>query len=104
MFFCALCIPCGFQCMHGHKARLSGISDSCTTQFIFPSLFCCLGGALIRREIRNKYLIQGSCFGDCLIYIFCGVCAVTQEWQHVIKTSTGRSTMTICELMLELLA
>jgi hypothetical protein len=34
---------------------------------------------------------------DCLLHWLCGVCAVTQEWQHVMKKTKGSAKKTICD-------
>jgi Cys-rich protein (TIGR01571 family) len=58
---------------------------------------CCLGAGWNRTQIRNEDKVEGSYIVDCLLHCLCGVCAVTQEWQHVMKKKRGSSKKTICD-------
>ncbi|CAG9326760.1 unnamed protein product [Blepharisma stoltei] len=45
---------------------------------------CCIGLAINRGKIREKYNIHGSFIVDCLLYwIGCSCCMVTQEYREV---------------------
>lgn len=39
--------------------------------------------AYYRGKIREKYLIEGSFWSDCLIHFWCACCAIAQEARHV---------------------
>ena len=50
-------------------------------------LVCCLGcvGAAINRgRIRDRYLISGTCMDDFCLHLFCPLCSVAQERHEVL--------------------
>lgn len=57
--------------------------ESWFTACLCPLLFCCIGAAVNRRKIRNKYLIEGNLCEDCMFHCFCSPCAVCQEYTEV---------------------
>ncbi|XP_070556398.1 uncharacterized protein [Ptychodera flava] len=78
---CGLCIltyflPC---VVFGQNAK--GVGDSCCMAclcFFVPvgNLICALK---TRGKVRARHDISGSCPGDCVTYLFCGLCAIVQE-------------------------
>lgn len=58
----------------------------------------CFGAGCNRMEIRQKFGIEGNYFMDCLLHMFCCVCAVTQEWQHVVGEEFNDPKITVCKL------
>ncbi|KAG8858124.1 hypothetical protein FRB91_010341 [Serendipita sp. 411] len=59
--------------------------DACSSDCFLHGLLtgCCgLGWVLQignRERIRNRYKIDGGCFGDCMASLCCNPCALTQE-------------------------
>lgn len=45
---------------------------------------CCIGAAMNRGKVREKYSLGGSCFIDCILYMCCDVCMGTQEYREVL--------------------
>jgi hypothetical protein len=70
----------------------------CLYSYICACCLCCYGAAFNRSRIRKQDDIGGYCILEVLLYVFCGVCAVTQEWQHVMKKKKGDSSKTMCDL------
>jgi Cys-rich protein (TIGR01571 family) len=58
----------------------------------------CIGAGWNRSNIRKRHTIESSFIVDCLAHLFCGVCAVTQEWQHVMGEKHKNPRLTICNL------
>jgi Cys-rich protein (TIGR01571 family) len=73
------CFACCLQAVAVDKATGTGA--------IVPALLtCCLGciGAAINRgKIRERFGIEGSFVTDCLIWWCCGPCAACQEYREV---------------------
>lgn len=97
MFAC--CVPCGYQCMQAIDAKLTLDTDDNAAVKACLCNIClgCFGAGWNRANIRSKDHIEGSYVLDCLMHCFVGVCAVTQEWQHVMKKKRGSHKKTICD-------
>jgi Cys-rich protein (TIGR01571 family) len=83
------------------QAADAKLSDSKTPNAAMIACLCalclgCIGAGYNRQKLRNMYEIQGNFFVDCLVHCFCGVCAVTQEWQHVMHVEYNDPKITIC--------
>merc|ERR1711981_1536986 len=65
-YFCAMC-------QYGRAMEIA-LGKSC--------IVCCLFGGFCRccnrREVRDKYSIQGSDCNDCLMCTFCALCSMMQ--------------------------
>ena len=72
------CCPI-FQGCTVNKAVKEPWSKACCC----PLLCCCIGAAINRGKIRDRYLINGSFCEDCLIHCFCTLCAICQEHSEV---------------------
>ncbi|CAG9335840.1 unnamed protein product [Blepharisma stoltei] len=86
MFSCLIvfCVPCGGICIQAYsvdKATSSGM----VCPFLWSCCLGCIGSAVNRGQIRQKYHIEGSFIMDCLISCFCGCCAATQEYREVMN-------------------
>lgn len=80
-------VPCGgiiLQALTVQKATGENwVRPCCST--VFFMLFC---GSLIglvanRGEVRRAVNVQGSFLGDFFTYLFCGPCAICQEFREV---------------------
>lgn len=65
-----------FQMGQGKEG--SGVKNCLLAQFT-----CCIGSALNRGKVRERYDIPGSFITDCLLYMCCGICMGTQEYREV---------------------
>ena len=72
------CYPV-FQGCIVQKVTRESWSNACC----LPLFCCCIGSAINRRKIRDRYLIPGNFCGDCLIHCFCPCCAICQEHNEV---------------------
>ncbi|OMJ92428.1 hypothetical protein SteCoe_4765 [Stentor coeruleus] len=59
------------------------VHQSFISACICPLFCCCIGAAVNRGKIRDRYLIEGSFCEDCLIHCFCSPCALCQEYSEV---------------------
>lgn len=62
--------------------------ESFISAFFLSLVFLCIGCAINRGKIRDKYLIKGSFISDCIIHSLCTVCAVSQEYREIIVRET----------------
>mmetsp|Transcript_32109 Transcript_32109/g.55406 ORF Transcript_32109/g.55406 Transcript_32109/m.55406 type:complete len:126 (+) Transcript_32109:2331-2708(+) len=95
----AWCVPCGGLCMQAIDAKVVLSEKEPNAAIIAYLCAWCLGayGAGYNRyKIRDSLKVEGSYIVDCLLHCFCGVCAVTQEWQVVMKEKKGDPKRTIC--------
>jgi Cys-rich protein (TIGR01571 family) len=99
----AWCVPCGCFCMQAIDAKLTLDKEpnAAVMACLCAMCCCCYGAGWNRTNIRKRDNLEGSYFVDCLLYWFCGVCAVTQEWQHVMKKRKGSAKKTICDFNAE---
>ncbi|CAG9329920.1 unnamed protein product [Blepharisma stoltei] len=70
---------CVYQGISVKKAT----GESCLCACCYSAVLCCIGAAINRGKIRDRYLINGSCFSDCLLHCLCGPCAACQEYREV---------------------
>lgn len=96
----AWCVPCGGVCMQALDAKSVFSEDKSAGMkaCLLAWCCCCFGAAYNRTQLRNKYGLEGSYLVDCLLHWFCGVCAVTQEWQHVFNDLNKDPKTTICNM------
>ncbi|CAG9323276.1 unnamed protein product [Blepharisma stoltei] len=78
VWFCPLAY-CIYQGISVKKAT----GESCFGAYCCPIVLCCIGAAINRGKIRDRYLINGSFVGDCFYHFCCGPCAVCQEYREV---------------------
>ncbi|CAG9335647.1 unnamed protein product [Blepharisma stoltei] len=81
MIVCLIC-P-GGSCIYQALTVSKATGDSCYHAFCCSVLACCIGAAINRKKVRDRYLIDGSCVGDCITHLFCGPLAVCQEHREV---------------------
>jgi Cys-rich protein (TIGR01571 family) len=90
-------VPCGGLCMQVIDAKLTLKAENAAMVACLCSFcLCCYGAGWNRTNIRKEDKVEGSYFVDCLLHLVCGLCAVTQEWQHVMKKKKGDNKKTIC--------
>mmetsp|Transcript_690 Transcript_690/g.1244 ORF Transcript_690/g.1244 Transcript_690/m.1244 type:complete len:110 (-) Transcript_690:4791-5120(-) len=56
--------------------------EGCCIPYFCPIVLCCIGAAINRSKIRDRYLIDGGFCTDCITHLFCGPCAVCQEYRE----------------------
>ena len=83
----ACCCPCiTFGKNKGAYNNQENHSESCMIYFILM-LVCGIAvpfyQAGFRGEIRNRYSIPGSYFGDCCMSCWCGCCTLIQEQKEL---------------------
>lgn len=91
-------VPCGICCVQA-KAY-----DNATQQGMgFPFLCycvaglvncCCIGMAVMRGKIRNRFNINGSIVHDICCHIWCSPCAVCQEYREVKRRLEKQESLT----------
>lgn len=79
--FCAFCFPACMECW------LASHADE------FVCLPLCVPAApiAIRAKIRTQYGIKGSICDDCVMYSFCGPCALAQMKREIDNVKSGRA-------------
>ena len=81
-FSCCLAFCNGSACLVA-EATNKVTHEGFWRPFILNVVLCCLGGALNRAKIRERYSIEGNFVGDCLVMACCGPCAAAQAWREV---------------------
>lgn len=78
------CVPGGTCCM-----QALAVDKALGTGALVPYLlvFClhCIGGAINRGHIRDRFAIEGSFCNDCVIWWYCSPCAACQEYRETNK-------------------
>ena len=44
-----------------------------------------IGGAINRAQVRSAYGIEGNFCGDCCMHLWCGPCAICQEYRQALR-------------------
>lgn len=97
MFLFALCVPCGIICMQAANAEVGLKADKAyLVACICGCMLGCWGTAWNRTNLRIETDVDGTYIVDFVLHWFVSVCAVTQEWQHVMKKIKGNQKLTIC--------
>jgi Cys-rich protein (TIGR01571 family) len=88
--FCCLVMvfPCCYPVFQGFIVN-KATGESCFAPCCCSLMLCCVGGAMNRGKIRDRYLIQGSFCSDCLVHCLCTPCAICQEYSEV-RNREGR--------------
>ncbi len=60
------------------QAKTNSDASSCPVNSIIMICTCALAGCFFRTSIREQNNIQGSCIGDCIAYVCCTPCAISQ--------------------------
>ena len=68
-------------CLQGESVQIA-IGGGCAGPAILAQLLCCIGGAMNRSKIRERFNIPGSCIEDCLCMWCCGLCATCQMYRE----------------------
>ncbi|CAG9316238.1 unnamed protein product [Blepharisma stoltei] len=78
------CVPCGSQCVQGMAINeASAGSESCFVPCLLAAFLGCIGSAINRGNIRNRYRIDGNFIVDLLISWFCLPCVSCQMYREV---------------------
>lgn len=84
VFSCLIiCLVPGGYCIYEGLTVAKATGESCLVAYCCPFLLCCIGAAVNRGKIRDKYIIGGSFCEDCMLHCFCGACAACQEYREV---------------------
>ena len=75
-------VPIGPCCIQA-KAVNKAIGNGFLVHYLYVSCFLCIGGAINRGKIRERYGIEGNFIVDCLIWSFFFGCASCQEYREV---------------------
>mmetsp|Transcript_6408 Transcript_6408/g.11144 ORF Transcript_6408/g.11144 Transcript_6408/m.11144 type:complete len:165 (-) Transcript_6408:156-650(-) len=79
---CLALIPGGYCALSGISTGKAK-SEGCMPWYLFPMYLACLGGAINRSQIREKFELEGLFFEDFCSHLFCCFCAVCQEYNSV---------------------
>lgn len=75
------CVPCGLVYLQAKAVDTvtnDGMLVPCLLNFI-----ACIGWAINRGKIRERFEYQGNFCGDCILHYFCHCCATLQEYREV---------------------
>ena len=75
------CIPGGCCCLQASAVNKATQKGSCVPYLCVCCLLC-IGGAINRGNIRQRYSYDGSFINDCCIWLFCFACAGCQEYRE----------------------
>jgi Cys-rich protein (TIGR01571 family) len=78
------CVPCGGPIIHGlavDKAQSKGV----VIPVILSACLGPIGAAINRAQVRNAYGVEGNFVGDCCTHLWCGPCAVCQEYRQALR-------------------
>mmetsp|Transcript_1079 Transcript_1079/g.2635 ORF Transcript_1079/g.2635 Transcript_1079/m.2635 type:complete len:106 (+) Transcript_1079:4754-5071(+) len=91
LFSCLVtsCVPFG-SCYIQASAVTKATEEGMLVPFLLPCCFACVGGALNRGKIRDKYKYAGSFILDCVLHWFLTCCAVTQEYREVNRQTRDK--------------
>ena len=78
----ACCVPGGVCCLQA-EAVYKAYGQSRFVPYLFPFCLACIGGAVNRGKIRERYSLEGSFIVDCLLWWIVPVCASLQEYKEV---------------------
>ncbi|GAY58928.1 hypothetical protein CUMW_190620 [Citrus unshiu] len=77
---------CKFTNVIGHKIVLhAACGVNCALYFIIAWLTgcSCLLSCGYRSKMRHQYMLKDSPCGDCLVHVFCELCALCQEYREL---------------------
>jgi Cys-rich protein (TIGR01571 family) len=80
----AWCVPGGACCMQALAVDKATGAGAVVPYFLVACL-ACVGGAINRGKIRERFGIGGDFINDLLIWWCCGPCAACQEYREVQK-------------------
>jgi Cys-rich protein (TIGR01571 family) len=87
---------CLSQLLPGGYCVVSGLAagkareESCVGWYFCPLLLLCYGGAYNRDLIRERLQLEGNCGLYVCIHMWCGPCAVCQEYNTVQGIQTEK--------------
>ena len=71
------------------KVTLAKEGEKCGFMDMIMAYICFPCTAVtVRGQIREKYNIAGSCFGDLITLWICGICAISQQVRQMQKKGT----------------
>lgn len=80
--FIGWCCPGGICLLQADAVNLAN-GNGVLVPYLFVYCFGCIGGAINRGKIRDRYNIEGAFWKDCLIWWICPGCAACQEYREV---------------------
>ncbi|CAG9331803.1 unnamed protein product [Blepharisma stoltei] len=75
-------VPCG-GCIVNAMATVNATGEKFWGLCAINALTCCIGMANNRQKIRNKFGMNEDWTTDCVSYLFCNLCTVTQDYREV---------------------
>lgn len=81
----ACLVPCGIPFLH-ISAVSKATGEGCCSPYCMIFCLGMIGYAINRGKIRMKLDIEGSCISDCCTWVYCPLCAATQEYREVHRS------------------
>ncbi|OWF36561.1 protein PLANT CADMIUM RESISTANCE 3-like isoform X3 [Mizuhopecten yessoensis] len=93
---CTLCLITYIAPCYTAGKNAEAVGDSCIMVAVVWYLFPAAGAYLcakVRGKIREQHQIEGGFGGDCLVHLFCPICALVQDAQQIRpgETTQGES-------------
>ena len=82
--FCLLLLLPGVCCIIQSWAVGRARGKGECSALLLACCFGCIGAAVNRTRIRDRFLISGSGVEDCCMHLICPLCAVAQERHEVL--------------------
>ncbi|CAG9314136.1 unnamed protein product [Blepharisma stoltei] len=77
-----LCVPCGSAIVQGLAVK-NARNEGFIVPYCINILLACIGAAINRGQIRNKYDIEGGFITDFCYHLFFMPCSACQEYREV---------------------
>lgn len=76
------CLPCGGAIAQGLAVK-NATGEGFIVPYCMTILLACIGAAINRGQIRNKYNLEGGFINDFCYHMWCHHCASCQEYREV---------------------
>lgn len=80
----AFCIPGGVCCLQAAAVDI-GYGQGKFIPYLFPLCLGCIGGAVNRYKIRERFSLEGTAVNDLVVWCFLPFCAAVQEYKETHK-------------------
>ncbi|XP_062574724.1 uncharacterized protein LOC134236545 isoform X4 [Saccostrea cucullata] len=91
---CTLCLITYVAPCYTAGKNAEAVGDSCIMVALIYAIFPAVGAyfaAKARGKIRDQKGIEGSFGGDCLVHLFCPLCALVQDAQEIQPQAQAQS-------------